>query len=247
MTTARALRNALTHAEQGDRLLARGEWTSGLLLYRLGQRELGVPATIEELPGGTEHEAAAERDRLLALAAGVLREKIDPIADKIRSRKRRMAGIAAAALVALALGLGWRSVVYQDISVGCPWVASSDAMKAPRKGLLPERSWRWAMPAYFFHTKKEASPWIQVDLRELRAVRGVELVNRLDCCHERARRLRIEVSPDGTNFEPVAFRNARIPARRWRATFPERRARWVRVVSLQEDPLHLADLVVLGS
>ena len=57
-----------------------------------------------------------------------------------------------------------------------------------------------------FHTNLERNSWWQVDLGEVRSLKEVRIFNRLDCCAERARTIRVLLSNDGLDWRP-AFTN----------------------------------------
>lgn len=240
------LRLALSHCEHGDWLRTRGAWGASAALYRLGLQVLGT--TLPEPPSAEDEGSVLElRQRLLERIQQELKEAACEHGELLSRIRRWLLGISITLCALLALRLGWLASVERDISEGCAWSASSHSSGAPLSGKLPQRTWTWATPNYFFHTKAEPSPWIQVDLGRIRQVRGIEIVNRIDCCWERAGHVTIETSEDGMHFEEVARRQAAHPARRWDRRFSPRRARWLRVTSSEKTPLHFADLRVFGS
>jgi hypothetical protein len=96
---------------------------------------------------------------------------------------------------------------------------------------------------FFFHTVDEAKPWIQIDLGRPERFSRVRVVNRKDCCAERAAPLMIEVSTNGKDWKevsrnPVTFTN-------WLAKFSPVDARWVRLRADRKTMLHLAQVRVL--
>jgi hypothetical protein len=99
-------------------------------------------------------------------------------------------------------------------------------------------------PGFFFHTNEETDPWIEIDLGAPRQFSAVRVVNRRDCCPERASPLLIEVSTDQKQFKKVAERSG--PFGSWKATFDPVIARWVRVrLKGPQRILHLAGVRVL--
>ena len=54
-----------------------------------------------------------------------------------------------------------------------------------------------------FHTAQEQDPWWQVDLGALYALGEVRIFNRMDCCGERTRTLRILLSDDGSIWRAI--------------------------------------------
>ena len=97
----------------------------------------------------------------------------------------------------------------------------------------------------FFHTLEEDSPSIRIDLQRTRTLGRVELVNRTNCCKERARPLVVETSTDGETFEVVARSTETFET--FEARFVPREARFVRVrIEGRKDYLHLAAVRIYG-
>ena len=93
-----------------------------------------------------------------------------------------------------------------------------------------------------FHTETEPNPWVEIDLGAPTKVRRVEVINRGDCCADRATPLVVEVSTDRAAWTPVARRNE--PFGSWTATFPARVARYVRLTVPKRTVLHLQAIAV---
>lgn len=93
-----------------------------------------------------------------------------------------------------------------------------------------------------FHTETEPNPWIQLDLGAPKKVSRVEVINRGDCCADRATPLVVEVSTDRATWTPVARRNE--PFGSWAASFPPRVARYVRLTVPRRTVLHLQAIAV---
>ncbi len=55
-----------------------------------------------------------------------------------------------------------------------------------------------------FHTRQEREPWVEIDLGEARPVRAVEIVNRYDCCKDRALPLLLEIAGEDHEHHEVA-------------------------------------------
>jgi hypothetical protein len=99
-----------------------------------------------------------------------------------------------------------------------------------------------ACPDLMFHTENENSPWIEFDLGAPQAIRRVEVTNRLHCCQDRAVPLVVEISTDRTAWTEVARRDLEFIA--WRASFPRKTGRYVRLRVPRQTALHLKDVVV---
>ena len=93
-----------------------------------------------------------------------------------------------------------------------------------------------------FHTETEPNPWIELDLGAPKKVSRVEVINRGDCCADRATPLVVEVSTDRATWTPVARRNE--PFGSWAASFPARVARYVRLTVPRRTVLHLQAIAV---
>lgn len=89
------------------------------------------------------------------------------------------------------------------------WVASSQGWGAPLQGTSSEA------PRYFFHTQQENHPWVELTLATPAQVDEIEIINRRDCCRDRALPLVVEVAaPDGPYQalarQPLPFETWRI-------------------------------------
>jgi len=93
-----------------------------------------------------------------------------------------------------------------------------------------------------FHTETEPNPWVELDLGAPKKVSRVEVINRGDCCADRATPLVVEVSTDRATWTPVARRNE--PFGSWGASFPARVARYVRLTVPRRTVLHLQAIAV---
>jgi hypothetical protein len=128
-----------------------------------------------------------------------------------------------------------------DLAVGKPWRASSTwADCDPVAGRCGG-----AKTLVFFHTKEDASPWIEYDLGAPSAVSSVFVRNRTDSVPDRAIPLLVEVSDDQKAYREVARRETTF--RTWRAEFPGQRARYVRLRVPRRTSLHLERVSIYGS
>jgi len=93
-----------------------------------------------------------------------------------------------------------------------------------------------------FHTENEDNPWVEIDLGAPTKVSRVEVVNRGDCCGDRAAPLVAEVSNDRASWTQVARRNE--PFGTWHASFPARVARYLRLRAPRRTVLHLQAIAV---
>jgi hypothetical protein len=127
----------------------------------------------------------------------------------------------------------------RNLALGRPWRTSSTLFVgcvSPSQSCNPNSG-------FFFHTREELHPWLEIDLGEPQTFSAVRVLNRTDCCRERAVPLLVEVSNDRLSWQRVAEQAHDFAY--WKASFPAVRARWVRVRSPRSTALHLRELLVL--
>ncbi|MEI8256839.1 MAG: discoidin domain-containing protein [Deltaproteobacteria bacterium] len=157
-----------------------------------------------------------------------------------RERYARLSGavVFAAALVVL---VPWLThVLGPNLVEAAPWRTSSSSGELPATGVgfhPPEGRFN-----IFFHTREEASPWIEFDIGAVRDVGYLSVNNRMDCCQERAAPLVLEVSTDRTRWTEVARQTERFYD--WRQWFGSHPARFVRLRALRPTILHLGSVFV---
>jgi len=171
-----------------------------------------------------------------------LREAADSAVERVLWERTVRIGalpLIAAALIAGAFIASDSLERRQDLAYGKPWRASSAWMLACQS---PAQHCA-ASPHFFFHTVLENRPWLEIDLGSEVQFSSVRVVNRSDCCSERAAPLAIETSSDHRAWHDVARRVESFLT--WKATFPSARARWVRVRASRATMLHLQEVRVL--
>jgi hypothetical protein len=167
-------------------------------------------------------------------------DRDDRVADVLIQRWLR---VAAAAVVVAALLFGaviglQRATRGPDLALGKPWRASSQAYQCH-----PENTeCGGARSAMFFHTNEEDSPWLEIDLGAPQSFARVSVVNREDCCGERAVPLVVEVGDDQKHWKQVA--RAQDQFREWEASFDPVKARYVRLRVDRRSLLHLVKVSV---
>jgi hypothetical protein len=114
-----------------------------------------------------------------------------------------------------------------------PFQASSAYEKFPQSGTV---TGDMSAP-FFFHTQEEENPWMEIDLGTAQDVKEVEILNRPDCCADRAIPLVVEVGVDRAAFKEVARRTEAFTT--WKAEFPTEKARFVRIKSPRKTFLHV--------
>jgi hypothetical protein len=152
------------------------------------------------------------------------------------SQRTRIAlALATLALVAAAL---WAPLTARrNVALGCEWKASSSDHGAASSGRLGEEN-----NHFFFHTRHEQSPFLEIDLGKARSIERVVVANRRDCCQERALPMLLEASDDRKHWTLLGRRDQ--PFQRWRAAFGPARARWLRLSVPRETSLHLESVAV---
>jgi hypothetical protein len=126
-----------------------------------------------------------------------------------------------------------------DIAFNKPWRASSES----HSGCGSPLQFCDESPKFFFHTKLEKDPWVEIDLGAPTAFSKVRVGNRKDCCLDRAVPLVVEVSDDQTRWREIARRDTTFSS--WKADVKSQRARYVRLRSVGRTMLHLSSVRVL--
>jgi hypothetical protein len=190
--------------------------------------------------------ADAEQAKLLrdmrALAHDLLEIVEGPrrLLDKLLFRRLVRVGLFLLVLSA-SIGVGtanferWR--LGPNLAAGKPWRTSS--VWAPCDTKLHRCG--GLHTAIFFHTKDDASPWIEYDLRSRLRFSKVFVKNR-DELQDRAVPLVIEVSDDAKTWHKVARRVETF--RTWMAEFAPKTARYVRIRVDRRSWLHLEQVMV---
>jgi hypothetical protein len=93
-----------------------------------------------------------------------------------------------------------------------------------------------------FHTEIENNPWVEIDLGAPKQIHRIEVINRSDCCEDRATPLVAEVSTDRASWTPVGRREEEFGS--WKLSFPPRTARYVRLRATRHTALHLQGVAV---
>ncbi len=249
---------ARTFAALAERHLAEREpWTDGadgtpeaavdmaLALYRDAARE--ARAALGEPPAAETSTPSEDARQELDSRRSSVRAQLEELARRggdveplLAQRFVRVGAVLAAlGLLAVTPKLAWYAV-HPDLAPDAPWTASSAAAgyASTGRGFAPPD---FKIPV-FFHTEVEPSPSVTFDLARVVDVRAVTVVNRGDCCDDRAVPMVIEVSEDNASWTEVAQR--RETFRRWDARFTRTAARWVRLRSTRRTHLHLESVAI---
>lgn len=193
----------------------------GLLARAAGGRD-SARSVLEYL----ERESAGDRDPEPLVKAELLLRKVVRVAqgEPAVSRVRRWSrwGVALLCVAAVA------AIIAPGVNCGGPWdkyrwTASSTAFGFGASGVLGDHG-----PLdLVFHTDLEWRPSVTIDLLEARTIHSVKVTNRADCCDERCLPLLVDVAGDDKHFVEVGHRTE--PFAVWRADFPPRRARYVKL------------------
>ena len=169
------------------------------------------------------------------------RERLLPSDRVLLQRAQRTGALVLVALLALSLKPLDRIWLEprRDLAAGKAWRASStgeNACVSPAQQCGANRD-------FFFHTNEEDEPWLEIDLASPQSFSALRVVNRQDCCSERAVPLIAEVSGDHRNWRPVGQQRETFDT--WVPRFPSVTARWVRLRVARRSTLHLYEVRVL--
>ena len=148
------------------------------------------------------------------------------------------AAVAVLALAILAVVGGRRAFAAPDLAAGRTFTASSAYAGFQTSGVVN-------VPIeydVFLHTREEESPWVRLDLGSVETFRTVEIVNRPDCCRERATPLVVEASEDGDAWKEIGRRADEFTE--WSLGLNPTKARYVRLSVPRRTYLHLARISV---
>jgi alpha-D-xyloside xylohydrolase len=203
-----------------------------------------APATLIEDDGET---MAAERGQRTALTltwtadAGGALQRSGPYAQP----RYRIAGWEVATAAASRDPVGVPGAIL--VSAGATWKASSAAAGDAGSGRLLDAE--QGDDPFAFHTLKERSPWVIIDLGRPRSLTGIVILNRADERAEilaRAATLTAATSLDGQEW--VEAWRADGAEREWRTSFAApRQARYLRLSLAGEEFLHLKRVRIYGT
>jgi hypothetical protein len=179
-----------------------------------------------------------DADLCQAFVHGLVQSELDAD-DKVTSvlvQRWVRTGLLAALVLGLlftAVGSARKAMQGPDLLTNKPWTASSKAYECHPKDM----ECGGARSAMFFHTQEEDKPWLQFDIGGPQTFSRIEVVNREDCCQERAVPLIVEVSSDNAKWTEIARRTDQF--REWETTFKPTTARYVRLRVDRRTSFHL--------
>jgi hypothetical protein len=188
-------------------------------------------------------ELSRQADLCQAFVHGLIHSELEA-EDKVTSvlvQRWVRVGILAI-VIAVGVLLAYNAVVRAmqgpDLAASKPWKASSKAFECHPK----EMECGGVRTSIFFHTAEEEKPWVEIDLGSPQTFGRLEVVNRDDCCSERAAPLVAEVSSDHEKWSEVARKPDTF--REWTAKFNPTTARYVRLRVDRRSTLHLVRVSV---
>jgi hypothetical protein len=180
----------------------------------------------------------ADVARVRAFAEGLVWELDAPRRQVERVFVQRWLRVTLAAAVLVVAAIGVRKLTLgADLAEGRPFRTSSKLS-----------SWAACVAnnnncfGLMFHTEIEMNPWVEIDLGAPKQVHRIEVLNRSDCCAERATPLIAEVSTDRATWTQVARKDDQFGS--WKVDFPARSARYVRLRAPRHTALHLQGVSV---
>lgn len=148
------------------------------------------------------------------------------------AKLKRIARIALVVLIPalIAVALWPRQV---DLARGVPWHTSSVGAECH-----PDKSeCGGGRTDILFHTRLEQDPWFEYDFGTPVAFSALTVLNRSDCCQDRAVPLIAEVSNDDQSFKEIARHDAAFDV--WKPKFATQHARYLRLRVARDSILHL--------
>lgn len=202
-------------------------------------RDLVLESRFSDLAALDESALRARAERAVAFARRLVKSLEARDEPLLRARFERVYRVALVlGVLGILVALGVQGVVAlrrgPDLASGKPWQASSALADCPlgEDGICRGRSLD-----IFFHTTIQENPWVRFDLGAATSFSKVLLVNRSDCCQERAVPLVVEVSDDAKTYRQVAGRDR--PFSKILLSFPPTTARYLRLRVDKKTALHL--------
>ena len=158
-------------------------------------------------------------------------------------RAVRYGRAGAMALFVLLLALPWlrAHVGLQNVALGRPVTVSSLRLNPPSGAELVDGHSHGTLGV---HTNDELAPQIVIDLQEARTIQTIRVHNRTDGWYDDCLPLLVDVSENGTDFEPLARRTEHFSV--WSIDAAGRHVRAVRIRRDQPGYIALNRVEVLG-
>jgi len=104
--------------------------------------------------------------------------------------------------------------------------------------------------SFGFHTNQEPNPWWQVDLQTVSTLNEIRILNRINCCSERARTIQVLLSNDGSSWRRVYSHDGSIfggfDGKPLVVDLKGAPARYVRLQLNETNYLHLDEVEIYG-
>ena len=107
---------------------------------------------------------------------------------------------------------------------------------------LPECATGDGCDDVLFHTRYENEPWVEFDLGGTKKISRIQVVNRSQCCQDRAVPLIAEVSNDHSHWKEVARQDTEFTT--WKVRLPPTATAYVRLRVPRATYLHLIDVTI---
>jgi hypothetical protein len=184
------------------------------------------------------------RARALSAVTPRLLDSIRPGASE-RARVRRIVSWGAiVAILGACLAIFVVTVFRpENIALNKPAKASSYALGTEAKGAVNGRRYE----NFGYHSEKEESPWLEIDLGGAYELTKARVYARHDCCYDQSIPMVFEVSDDGATYRVIEKRKHAFDAfDPWEISLRHTKARFVRLRRVGKGWLVLAEVELEG-
>jgi hypothetical protein len=193
-------------------------------------------------PGATREAVRLADD--YESAAAWLSAFIGPLSPN-QPRAKRFVRVALATSLLLGLGVFGtvRALLPTNLALHRPAFSSSRAYDTAPEGAVDGRLYG----RLGFHSQREESPWLSIDLGQRYEIARVKIYGRDDCCYEQSLPLALEASDDGTTYRTFDERSDPFTAfDPWISTPRSVVARYVRLKTRAYSVLVVSEVEVYG-
>ena len=139
--------------------------------------------------------------------------------------------------------------VIKNISLNKPVRASSDGGYATPEDMAKLVNGGADKKGFSFHTRLEPNPWVEIDLKARALLSQIDVLNRVDCCQDRAASLTVLISENGQDWKEVYQHDGTpfgLDKKPLRIKLNKEKARYVRLQLKNPNYLHLKQVDVYG-